>query len=435
MNKKNITKTVNLRRRRFLRQLGFMFLANFILPRKTYAAAKVIASRLGDQGGDNARFVLELDEKVDYNLSYLSNSSSNLKSILVNIKDVSGIENIVKNSKSVKFIKGYRVIEGETGPKIAIDLTKPALVAKDYWLAPASGYANRLVLDISAVSDVEFMSKATKEEINNKVDDITELSNRPDAGNQKSSIPETKIVVLDPGHGGKDPGAIGTSGICEKNVVLLASIELKRQLEQTGRYKVLLTRNTDKFLSLNERIMRGRQINLIDDEYAKSKHADIFMSVHADSLPKNSVNRSKTRGLSVYTLSDKASDIEAEKLAERENAADLIEFSNFENYDKNTQMWLASLAQDWTDKESKKIAKSIVNQIDNTKGIELVSKLNSSKTAPFAVLKTSVPAVLVEMGYLSNYIEEKLLQQNWYRAKLASSIVKALDNYPKIKTY
>lgn len=217
------------------------------------------------------------------------------------------------------------------------------------------------------------------------------------------------FILIDPGHGGKDPGAIGKKKTLEKHVVLSVAKKLEKLLKAKG-YKVYLTRRTDKYLKLRERSL-----------FAQKKHADLFLSIHADSNP----NRS-AKGLSVYTLSNKASDEESRKLAQRENAADLIGFSGFEKYDKNVQFFLADIGQDLSVQEGIILAELIVENAKKS-GVNYLKRTHRS--APFAVLKSTVPSVLAELGFLTNKNEEILLKQSTYQNKLAKTIAKAISNY------
>ncbi|MBN1783939.1 MAG: N-acetylmuramoyl-L-alanine amidase, partial [Alphaproteobacteria bacterium] len=219
------------------------------------------------------------------------------------------------------------------------------------------------------------------------------------------------IIVLDPGHGGKDPGAIGKNRTLEKNVVLAVGKKVEALLKRKG-YEVHMTRRTDKYLKLKDR-----------SRFGQDKKADLFISIHADSNP----NRS-ARGLSVYTLSEKATDQESAKLAERENAADLIGISGFENYDKNTQFILGEFGQNLAVQEGIILAELIVSAVK--KADEEVKYLKTThRSAPFAVLKSTVPSALAELGFLSNPVEEKLLGQDSHQTKLAEVIVKAVSKY------
>ena len=224
-------------------------------------------------------------------------------------------------------------------------------------------------------------------------------------------MPKTKpLIVLDPGHGGKDPGAIGVSGVYEKHLTLAMVKQLRALLEKTGRYRVKLTRETDVFISLYAR-----------RRFARSVNADLFISIHADSI-----NKPQTRGLSVYTLSEKASDKEAEKLAESENKVDLIAGIDLSGETQEVTDILIDLARRETNNHSSFFAEKLMDEIRT----EIRVLPNSHRFAGFAVLKSpDVPSVLMEMGYLSNKEEERLLRQPAYREKLAKATVRAINSY------
>lgn len=220
----------------------------------------------------------------------------------------------------------------------------------------------------------------------------------------------TPVVVIDPGHGGVDPGAIGVSGIYEKYITLAVARELKAQLEKNHRYKVYLTRDRDVFIRLRDRIAIARQYN-----------ADLFISLHADS-----VANPQMKGLSVYTLSQNSSDAEAQALADKENKADLIAGIDLSHESADVANILIDLAQRETMNRSAGFAGGVVDEV----GREIDLLGNSHRFAGFAVLKApDVPSVLVEMGYLSNEQEERALRQPAHRAKLALGISRAVDRF------
>jgi N-acetylmuramoyl-L-alanine amidase len=218
------------------------------------------------------------------------------------------------------------------------------------------------------------------------------------------------VVVIDPGHGGVDPGATGVSGIYEKFITLAVARELKVALERSGRYRVHLTRDRDVFIRLRDRVAIARQYG-----------ADLFISLHADA-----VQNPQIRGLSVYTLSQNASDNEAQTLAEKENKADLIAGIDLSHESADVAGILIDLAQRETMNRSAGFAGELVDEV----GHDLDLLDNTHRFAGFAVLKApDVPAVLVEMGYLSNDEEERNLRQPQYRGRLAKSIAKAVDRF------
>jgi len=218
------------------------------------------------------------------------------------------------------------------------------------------------------------------------------------------------VVVIDPGHGGVDPGALGVSGIYEKHITLAMARELKAQLERSGRYKVHLTRDRDVFIRLRERVAIARQYG-----------ADLFISLHADS-----VNNSQLTGLSVYTLSQNASDGEAQLLADKENKADLLAGIDLSHESTDVANILIDLAQRETMNRSAGFAGGVVDEL----GRETSLLGNTHRFAGFAVLKApDVPSILIELGYLSNPNEERQLRQPDYRSKLAKGISRAVDRH------
>lgn len=219
-----------------------------------------------------------------------------------------------------------------------------------------------------------------------------------------------RIIVIDPGHGGVDPGAIGVTGIYEKHITLAAARDLKEHLERTGRFKVYLTRDRDVFIRLRGRI-----------EIARERKADLFISVHADTIR----NR-KIRGLSVYTLSEKASDKEAGELADRENKSDLIAGIDLSHESAEVTNILIDLAQRETMNQSARLASLLVDELKSR--VKVLR--NPHRFAGFAVLKApDVPSVLIEMGFLSNKDDERALRSKSHRRKVAQSIAGAVDAY------
>lgn len=218
------------------------------------------------------------------------------------------------------------------------------------------------------------------------------------------------MIVIDAGHGGRDPGATGGKGTYEKHVTLAYAKALADALRRTGRYQVSLTRDDDTYIMLRERLAMGRRAK-----------GDIFISVHADSA-----ENSSTRGLSVYTLSENASDAEAAALAARENKVDIIYGMNLSTENKDVTEILIDLAQRETKNKSTKLADIIVEAVG--KKVKLLP--NTHRYAGFAVLKApDVPSVLIELGFLSNRKDEALITSSNYRALVVESLVQGIDNY------
>lgn len=217
-------------------------------------------------------------------------------------------------------------------------------------------------------------------------------------------------IIVDAGHGGEDPGAIGLSGVYEKNITLNAAKRLKKKLEDTNRYYVILTRDGDYFLKLRDRIA-----------VARKNKADLFISLHADKI-----ENPRTRGLSVYTLSDTASDKEAESLAHNENKSDIIDGLDLSGETQEVTNILIDLIQRETMNLSAQFAKRVMHEL----GQVTVLLQKTHRFAGFAVLKApDVPSILIEMGYLSNKEDEAFITNVKKRDQLLDALVKAIDTY------
>jgi N-acetylmuramoyl-L-alanine amidase len=216
--------------------------------------------------------------------------------------------------------------------------------------------------------------------------------------------PVAPLVMLDPGHGGKDPGAIGVSGTFEKHVALATALELKRRLEAGGRYRVQLTRTRDVFIPLDDRVDR-----------AQRGGAALFVSMHADALADHSV-----RGASVDTLAQTAA------LARTENSADRFIGNQLRDASPQVAQILASLVRRETRAGSAQIARSMVGSLDQ----DLPMLQNPGRHAGFVVLKAAdIPSVLVEMGFMSNPRDEAALRQETHRRLVAQAMQRAVEAY------
>jgi N-acetylmuramoyl-L-alanine amidase len=225
-----------------------------------------------------------------------------------------------------------------------------------------------------------------------------------------SSRPPPRLVVLDPGHGGVDPGAISPHGVYEKNITLAVARELARRLQATGHYRAVLTRNRDVFVRLPERVSRARFLP-----------ADLLLSIHADALPDRGL-----RGFSVYTLSDQASDKETAALAERENRDNFVAGLKLSRQPREIGAILLDLARRQTNNRSLTLARTVVAELGRV--VPLLEKPHRS--AGFVVLMApDVPSALVELGCLSNPQDERLLPQHGHQQRLAQALLRAIDDY------
>ncbi len=228
----------------------------------------------------------------------------------------------------------------------------------------------------------------------------------PAAKTSPKPVGPLPLVMLDPGHGGKDPGAIGASGTFEKHVALAAAMELRRQLLASGRYRVALTRIRDVFIPLDDRVT-----------IAQRQGAALFVSMHADALSDRQV-----RGASVYTLGEVASDQQTAALAVRENAVDRAGVSR----GPEVANILGSLVRQETKAGSARMARTMVRAL----GHDVPLLAHPQRQASFAVLKAAdIPSVLVEMGFMSNREDEAALRKADHRKLVATAMKRAVDGF------
>ena len=372
---------------------------------------------------DQTRFVIDISESVEFNIFTLPSPFR----IVIDLPDVDwNLPSDImerRSSYSPGIINRFRYGYFRSGlSRIVLDITEPAKVTKSFLLRPNGGKQYRLVIDLEAIAEKKYLDSvelrkktgaASLDKISKyRIYDILPPRQKPLIGDENTSVVISKkipVIVIDPGHGGIDPGS--TSGrIFEKHITLAAAKEMKKHLESLGRYKVFLTRTKDMFIRLRKR----RTI-------ARNYKADLFVSLHADAIRNKNI-----RGLSIYTLSEKASDREAAYLAEQENKSDLIAGIDLSTESKEVANILIDLAQRETMNESSRLAYELVKYI--RKFSRTLS--NAHRFAGFAVLKSpDVPSILIEMGFLSNRRDEKVLSNPASRAKLARVIGDAIDFY------
>jgi N-acetylmuramoyl-L-alanine amidase len=292
--------------------------------------------------------------------------------------------------------------------RIVIDVSGPFLIDKAFVLEPRDDQPARLVVDLVPTDEKTFLAKLKEAK---PPEPPVQQKIPPQA---PSRPPDAKpVVVIDPGHGGLDPGTKSASGVTEKEVVLAFSKVLRDKLTSAGRYEVYLTREDDTFLPLPGRVA-----------FAQKKGASLFVSIHADYFP---TEIDKARGATVYTLSEQASDEEARALAAKENFSDaLAGVALPSDSDEVVANILIELAQRETGNRSVVFARSVIGELGG-KGTLHTKKLRS---AGFRVLKApDVPSVLLELGFLSNPDDEKQLTSDAWRGRMAESIVEAIDTY------
>ena len=312
---------------------------------------------------DNQRIVLDLSDDLLFDSRILS------KEIEITFKEKLQIKKKLKKQNNLK-----EVSFNETNNTLNLSFNRPIFKTNIYLLKKKNNRFSRIVIDYS-------LEKIKK-----------------------------KIVVIDPGHGGRDSGAVGLHNNLEKNITLKVGHLLKNKFLKKTNFVVLMTRVDDRYLKLRERT-----------RIAKKNNADIFISLHAD-YNKNP----RTRGLSFYTLSERASDKEAEALARRENKSDLIDGVDLSNETSE----VTNILLDLTKRETLNQSSSLVNFLIETFEGKIKLLHRTHRYAGFVVLKSlDIPSVLIEMGYLSNKRDSKLLLTKEYQNKIADEISDAVIDY------
>jgi len=425
---------------------------------------------------DHIRFVVELSKKNQSKILILHDPER----IVLDVKNTSHL--IEKNHfKAGQTIDSIRTGKFNTNSvRLVLDLNNRAEVKKHFILKPSETNKNwRVVVDItknkkqkekqlftsettaqdligelivSENLDTEVPKKEKKETLDDLIAQLEQTDteqgrviNKPDSVRKRATINDSNIarptlkpkfnrfaskttritpsvirkkgkyiIVVDAGHGGKDPGAVGRRRKTkEKTITLEFAKELKNTLENTGKYKVYLTRKNDKFISLGSRV-----------KIARKRKGDLFISIHADS----GYNK-KARGLSIYTLSQRASDTRTAKLAKKENKSDIIGGMNLYGEYQSTINVLVDLSRREVMNSSSKLAEAMLREIRRNK-IRTLS--NGHKYGNFAVLLApDMPSMLIELGFLSNRSDEKMLKSKSYRRKVCKVITNGINKYFK----
>jgi len=353
---------------------------------------------------DKTRLVLDMTQGVDFQVFVLDKPYR----VVIDLPEVAW-QTRPDAQYHKGLIKGMRFGLFEAGTsRIVIDVTNPVKVHRAFILPPKGSSKYRFVVDLVAVQSGDFRRLIATPKSKPAAKPSKKTTPLQTSGARKAN--PKPVIVIDAGHGGVDPGTIGASGSHEKEVTLAVALELRKKLLATGRYKVVMTRDRDVFVRLRNRVARGR-----------AAKGDLFMSLHADSIRKRSV-----RGASVYTLSEKSSDKEAAALAAKENKADIIAGMDFGHQSKDVANILIDLAQRETMNLSATFASQVIDEL--AKSVKVLRR--SHRFAGFAVLKApDVPSVLVEMGYLSNREDERILRSSRRRAALVTALTRAINSY------
>ena len=383
---------MKLNRRDILKVSGFGIVGIVLLPRMAFAARNSLLSlRTGVQPGDKTRLVIETSSRPSYSLSYPQNQ------LIVRLPNTTANSSVGTKLASGGLVKSIAQSQQGDTLQLVVNLKKNiSEIPKSQImiLNPNGDNDYRLVLDFKAGNGSATSSYTTG----------TAAKTTAITASRKY------IIVVDAGHGGKDPGCIGKGGTREKDIVLSVARKLKNKLDASG-FKTYLTRNDDRYLKLAERA-----------SIAEKRKADLFISLHANANPSRSV-----KGFSIYTLSEKASDEEAKKLAEAENAADKIGVEGFTEFEENIRIALSSLQQHAVAEMSEEYANGCAKALKRASVTQQPGP--DVRHAPFAVLRSTIPGALLELGHLSNASEEKLLKSSSHQDKLVNAIVKSINNY------
>jgi N-acetylmuramoyl-L-alanine amidase len=365
------------------------------------AASAVAAAVAVESEGAKTRFKITLSKAVTAQAFLMERPDR----VIVDLPEVSFHLAVEAGRSKEGLIASYRY--GLFAPgrsRVVMDLAQPAVVSGMTIQPDASGAATLLTIELSRVEREEFRRAAAE-----SASKSAEGASEPPAVRQaKDARP---VIMIDPGHGGIDPGAAASGHVVEKDLVLSFAHRLKKKLEAEGRYKVLMTRDEDVFVSLGARV-----------KAARAAQADLFISVHADSIS----GGQDVRGLTVYTGSERASDADSARLADRENKADAA--AGVESGDMPDDV--SDILQELTLRETRGFSHGFATRLVGE--FDAVARLNKNphRQARFQVLRAhDVPSVLVELGYLSSQKDLDLLMSEEWRSKMVSAMAVAVDRF------
>ncbi len=364
-----------------------------------HAETVATGTRLG-QHPDRTRFVVDLSEPVEYRIFALADPYR----IVIELPAITWLvprEGAISGRGVVQAYR-YGQFSAERS-RVVLDLGEPAEIVTHFILPAEAGSGVRLVLDLKPSTRETFLAGAGwPSDLLPAPPVVTDVPVTGQIGEGDDQL----VIVIDPGHGGVDPGATGTGGLVEKDVVLAMAIALRDALAADGRFEIIMTRDDDRFLTLQERV-----------NIARAARADLFISLHADS-----VRRGQVRGASIYTLSDEAMDSEAAALAQSENAADVIAGVEIPANADEVSGILIDLAQRQTKNLSVSFAQMAIGELGQATAL----LTDPHRFAGFRVLTApDVPSVLLELGFLSNTDDEQSLQSPEWQARVADALGRA----------
>lgn len=386
----------------FVRAVFFIGLVFAAQLSSAAATVDVSAVRFG-QNGDTTRFVIELSGQTKPAIFLLADPYR----VVVDLPQVAWKGKGTVQSKGV--VKGYRHgLFTEGTYRIVLDLKNPAKVASSFMLPANSKNGPRFVIDLKDTNRSGFLKAVAASK--SQRTRFTAQSETPVALNSTRRTSGKRLVILDAGHGGVDPGTLGVLGVNEKVITLAIAKTVERELRRTGRYDVKMTRDRDIFIPVRRRGELGRKWG-----------GDLFISIHADAI-----KNPKVRGGTVYTLSERASDKEAERLAARENKSDLIAGLDLVRTDDTVTSILIDLAQRETLNYSARFAQFLLPEMRR----EVRMHKKGHRFANLGMLKSpDMPSILLETGYLTNKEDARMLNSKQGQAKISKAVRRAVDRY------
>lgn len=370
----------------------------------------VLSTRLGE-GSTKTRLVIEVSDPIQLSVFTLSNPYR----VVIDMPEV--LWHIAADARpsGKGVVQSYRYgLFRKGNSRFVIDLNAPVKVSPAQVFPPSGAYAYRIVVDLTPTTEGQYVADAgwPSQARSPQTPQVASLPPAPvPVAPPVEATRGKRTVVIDAGHGGLDPGTHGAGGLQEKIVVLAVARHLRDTLIATGRYKVTLTRDTDVFVTLRDRVVISR-----------AAKGDLFVSLHVDSNEHHEV-----RGASIYTLSERGSDEAAAKLAARENMSDVIAGVDLSHEDSSVTSILIDLSQRDTINRSIRFSQVVLEALP---AATMVRPLSPRKSAAFAVLKgPDIPAVLVELGYLSNPQDEAQMATEAWRRRVARALASAIDKH------
>jgi N-acetylmuramoyl-L-alanine amidase len=370
--------------------------ADTVSPAPAGLAGRVFSVKFSADDG-HTKVIVESNKPLKYDIFSLATGTRRIVVDLPRVRwSLDGLTAESGAGKGAGLVAGFRYAQNTaTTSRLVLDLAAPALVSRDYVITPRSEDEHpRIVIDLQGTTAKAFADAAAA-----------------DHGGHKSEarkVLRKPLVVIDPGHGGKDPGASSSGGVHEKDVTLAIALALREELVKSGRYNVALTRSTDTFIELEDRVTKARTLG-----------ADLFIALHADAGADPSV-----RGASVYTLSP-----EGEKRAEnvRQKNDWVLDVETDHSRPPEVNQILADLVTRDTKNQSARFAQALAPTLAAAGWPLLENTLR--KRGFYVLLSPDVPAVLLEMGFITNAADEAAMTSATRRKKLVQGIASAIDSF------